>query len=347
MNKTCKLIKELREETGLTASEFSRVMGVSKSSISKWEVDTIPGIEHLYQIARYFRVTVDELLNGALNTDITAEKFVSEYDLSSFDVPQLIQDKNVEELVRYYKKCQNIKNRFLKLLPKAAYQGLVNIELAEYQYLSHYISVDSNAIKYEWDFNARLSNKIDKNEMEAVKVFYEKIKGLTKLEKDWEIEKIIYFKPKLYFEEIINSRLFEPFVEMFKLLPQIDKNSVLNSTINQGKPIAAIRNKYVLQMINSGAKVLVNDIWHAEYWSEEVVNAFDGTLEPINRTKRPSYYESNYYKRAGDCSYAEYIANVDEEKTLLLKEACSLRKNKPKEYYAKLKSGQYDALLDF
>ena len=329
MNNTCKLIKELREESGLTASEFAKVMGVSKSAVSRWESNETPGIEKLYQIARYFRVSVDELLNGQRNEESNYSLFVSKYNLSSFDIPKLIQDKNVEELVSYYKKCQAIKARFLKLLPRAAYHGLANIDLEEYKYISEYIAVNSEIIHYEWNLESRTSGKLDPNQMKAVKEFYEKIKNLSKSEREWEIEKIIYFRPKLYTDLIIESHLFEPFVEMFKLLPQVDKNSILNNTINKVFPIDAIRNKYVLAMINNGGKVLKNDGWNANYWDDDVIKSFSGALSYVTKQKEPSHYDSKYYRYYGDCSYSDYAEVIDEDKTVMYKDACQLRRSKP------------------
>ena len=347
MNSTCKLIKELREESGLTASEFAKVMGVSKSSVSRWESDETPGIENLYQIARYFRVSVDELLNGQRNEDSNFSLFVSKYDLSSYDVPKLIEDANVEELVTYFKKCQAIKARFLKLLPRAAYSGLANIDLEEYKYISQYIGINSNAVQYEWDFESRHAGKLDPNEMKAVREFYERIKDLSKQEKEWELEKIIYFRPQLFTDEVIGSKLFEPFNEMYKLLPQVDKNSILNNTINRGQPIDAIRNRYVLAMISNGGKVLRHDYWHADYWDDEVIKAFDGIPNYITKEKQSDYQESEYFRFYGECSYQDYAKVIDEEKTILYKEACLLRRNKPIDYYKKLKSGGFDNLLNF
>ena len=347
MNRTCRLVKELREKTGLSATQFAEVMGVSKSSVSKWENDEAPSIEHLYQIARYFRVTVDELLNGALKTDSNFDRFVQDYDLSSFDIPQLLKEQNVEELVHYFKKCQYIKARFLKLLPRAAYYGLTNVELEEFKYISNYIFVNSSVIKYERDFDARYHGKLDPNEMNAVKEFYEGIKKLPRAEKEWEIEKIYCFQPELYFNEIIKTNRLDLFSEMFKLLPQADKDSVLTDTVNHGHPLNSIRNNFVLSMIENGAKILYSGAWHSNYWDEDTIKAFEGDIKCISKSKRPEYHTTNYYYKNGDCSYLEYAEVIDEEKTKLFKEACELRKSKPREYYNKLKSGEFDFILEF
>ena len=347
MNNTCELIKQLREESGLTPTEFAKVMGVSKSSISKWENDKAPGIDHLYQIARYFRISVDELLRGQRNEESNFSLFISKYDLSEFDVPHLLKEANEKEIVRYFKKCQNIKDRFLKLLPRAAYRGLVDEDLEEFKYINKYIDIDSNVIRYEWDRDALLASELDSNKMAAIRDFLDRIKDLSKAEKEWEIEKIIYFTPKLYVDEIISLNMFEPFVEMYKTLPQIDKNSILNNTINRGEPINNIRNRYVLAMINNGGKILKTGWWHCTYWNDDVIKDYDGELGYSYRFKGSNYTESNYYMRNGDCSYSEYCSLIDEEKTLLFKEACYLRRTKPFEYYQRLKNGKFDNLLDY
>lgn len=347
MNSTCQLIKDLREQTGLSASQFAKVMGVSKSSVSKWENDEVPSIEHLYQMARYFRVTVDELLNGALNSDSNFDKFAAEYDLSSFDVPKLLKEGNYEEAIQYFKKCQNIKNTFYKLLPRVACNGLKNIDLAEYKYVSKYFSANPYILKFDIDYSSKLSGKLDPNELKSVKDFYEKIKPLSKPEKEWEINKMYDFRQKLYVDEVIASHNFNLFSEMFKTLIQVDKDNILNNTIDRSSVLNVIRNKYVLAMLECGGRVLKSGGWHCNNWSEEAVKSFDGELIPVNRVRDKNYHDSKYYSSNGDCSYSEYLDVVDEEKTALLKEACRLRKNKPIDYYSKLKSGCFDALLNF
>lgn len=348
MNNICKFIKELREESGLTSSQFAKIMGVSKSSISRWENDETPGIENLYRIARYFRVSVDELLNGQRNDESNYSLFQLKYDLSSFDVPVLITDDEEEELVAYFKKCQAIKARFLKLLPRAAYHGLKDLELEEYNYIAKYIDTNTDIIHYDLDYNSRLAGKLDPNEMRAVREFYESIKYLSKAEKEWEIEKIVELRPVLYVNEIVESSMFRAFVEMYQLLPQVDKNSILNQTINNSTdPFAVIKNKYVLAMINNGGKVLKNGWWHASYWGEDVIRAFTGKLTYVDGKPNCRINETNYYSKYGDCSYSEYLEVLDEEKTAALKEACQLRKTKPIEYYRKLKNGDFDKVIDY
>ena len=344
MNRTCQLIKQLRIDSGLTATQFSKVMGVSKSSISKWEDYEIPGIESLYRIARYFRVTVDELLNGSLNTDSNTDLLIANYDLSDFDIPKLIEEKNEERLINYYQKCGRIINTFLTLLPRAAYFGLSDEDLTEYQYISKYISVDNSVIQYGYDFESAINHKLNPFEMKAVKAFCESIKEYSKAEKDWEIRKIIHFRPNLYIREIASSKLVAPFIEMYKLLTQLDKDVILANTFNDGNTFDAFGNTFVYKMICSGGKLHKPKYAKSTIWDDDIIRDFKGTIIPLAYDLKDEIHKP--IKPYEELRYSEYLELVDENSTSLVKEACQLRHSNPYEYYTRLKSGKYDHILD-
>ena len=57
-------LQELRKQKGLTQEELSASLYVSRTAISKWESGRgYPNIESLKAIAKFFSVTVDELLS--------------------------------------------------------------------------------------------------------------------------------------------------------------------------------------------------------------------------------------------------------------------------------------------
>ncbi len=57
-------LQELRKKKGLTQEELAEALYVSRTAISKWESGRgYPNIESLKAIAKYFSVTVDELLS--------------------------------------------------------------------------------------------------------------------------------------------------------------------------------------------------------------------------------------------------------------------------------------------
>ena len=60
-----KKIQELRKQKGITQEELAEKLYVSRAAISKWESGRgYPNIESLKAIAKFFSVTVDELLSS-------------------------------------------------------------------------------------------------------------------------------------------------------------------------------------------------------------------------------------------------------------------------------------------
>ena len=58
-------LQELRKNKGLTQEELAEALYVSRTAISKWESGRgYPSIDSLKEIARYFSVTIDELLSS-------------------------------------------------------------------------------------------------------------------------------------------------------------------------------------------------------------------------------------------------------------------------------------------
>ena len=57
-------LQELRKQKGLTQEELAQNLYVSRTAISKWELGRgYPNIESLKAIAKFFSITVDELLS--------------------------------------------------------------------------------------------------------------------------------------------------------------------------------------------------------------------------------------------------------------------------------------------
>jgi len=58
-------LQELRKQKGLTQEELAEILYVSRTAVSKWESGRgYPNLESLKAIARFFGVTIDELLSG-------------------------------------------------------------------------------------------------------------------------------------------------------------------------------------------------------------------------------------------------------------------------------------------
>ena len=62
------IIQEKRSSLGMNQSEFSNLLGVERSTISKWETGkSLPRAELLPKIAQILNCSVDELLRGDRN----------------------------------------------------------------------------------------------------------------------------------------------------------------------------------------------------------------------------------------------------------------------------------------
>ncbi|MBR5230787.1 MAG: helix-turn-helix transcriptional regulator [Clostridia bacterium] len=58
-------LQELRKQKGLTQEELAEFLFVSRTAVSKWESGRgYPNIDSLKAIAKFFSVTIDELLSG-------------------------------------------------------------------------------------------------------------------------------------------------------------------------------------------------------------------------------------------------------------------------------------------
>ena len=58
-------LQEMRKQRGLTQEELAEALYVSRTAISKWESGRgTPSIDSLKSIAKFFSVTIDELLSG-------------------------------------------------------------------------------------------------------------------------------------------------------------------------------------------------------------------------------------------------------------------------------------------
>ena len=67
-------IQEKRSLLGINQSEFSNLLGVERSTISKWETGkSLPRAELLPKIAQILNCSVDELLRGERNEQTETE----------------------------------------------------------------------------------------------------------------------------------------------------------------------------------------------------------------------------------------------------------------------------------
>ena len=92
-----------RKEKGITQEELAAYIGVSKASVSKWETgQSYPDITFLPQLASYFNITVDELIN--YQPQMTKEDIQKLYLRLSNDFAQKPFDQVMDEIREIRKK---------------------------------------------------------------------------------------------------------------------------------------------------------------------------------------------------------------------------------------------------
>ena len=65
----------LRNSVGISQEELSEILGVSRQSVSKWEMDqALPQIDKVIQLADYFSVSTDELIRDKINICASKDK---------------------------------------------------------------------------------------------------------------------------------------------------------------------------------------------------------------------------------------------------------------------------------
>lgn len=82
-------LQALRKQKGITQEELAKAIYVSRTAVSKWESGRgYPNIDSLKELARFFSVTVDELLSGDEVINIAKQDIKQKQNLifSLFDI---------------------------------------------------------------------------------------------------------------------------------------------------------------------------------------------------------------------------------------------------------------------
>ena len=347
------LIKQLKANNGMTSTELAKLVGVNKPSITKWETTGQVSLENLCKLSTIFRVSVQELLEGKLRIEGNPEYFKRNYDISSFDLDEMLMNQDEEGLTAYYETCLRIKERFLQLTPLFAADKLTDTLLEEWQYLKKYVYLDANVLpKYERESTYAIfeNGGEDKNQMAATKEFLERINGLSKEEKSWEMDKLVNFRLNLKPIEAINTGLISLIKPLFDSIPQVLKDLIISDYM-ACSPLQQLLNGEALEiMLNAGANIVLTyaDTRLPALWDNDFLAYTKGRLMiDEDYPLAPGIEEihsftlitsSNEWKHI---PYGDYQRFVDARRTRCLHEIIRLRKEKPTEYIQNLLDGKY------
>jgi len=87
-------IQLLRKQKSLSQEEFANSMGVTRQSVSKWELDqSYPAIDKLIEIANFFHISLNEMLKSKQGFKISNFEELATVDINKVKVALSNVDK--------------------------------------------------------------------------------------------------------------------------------------------------------------------------------------------------------------------------------------------------------------
>ncbi len=363
--KIATLLTQLLNDNKMTAQDLANQLEVSKVAVGKWLKgdDNAPSLSNLIKIADYFHITVEEIVQGKLNNEGNIDYLKRNFDLSPFDLNDLIKHRKISKLMEYYRRCLSIKYRYIGLLPRWANNELSDGEKEEYKYISKYVHIDTRLFgsSYHYDFESIVVNKKeDENLKECIRNYYKAIDIYKdgSDEKMWEIDKLVEFSFDLRSKEVIELGNGDLLQEVVMLLNQQHKDELLAVNI-EGKTKADLYgNELIGILLICGAHCIYRAHSLPNIWDDELIALVEGDLvEDTEKNaawvylNRPGFdfdgspHIYDYVDEWKTYSYKEYMISVNKKRTNYLDDLCNRRKYYPKACYEELLAGKYDDYL--
>lgn len=67
-------LQKLRKQNGLSQEQLAEKLNVSRQAVSKWEMGTIPDMENMLKLGRYFDCSLDYLMNDDIDTNAKSQQ---------------------------------------------------------------------------------------------------------------------------------------------------------------------------------------------------------------------------------------------------------------------------------
>ena len=99
-------LRELRQRKGMTQQELAERLGVSNRSVSRWETGvTMPDFDLLIELARFYDVGVDTILDGGETASGVADHVC--HEMSEYQAKEEVVDKDTETLLKKIAEYEN------------------------------------------------------------------------------------------------------------------------------------------------------------------------------------------------------------------------------------------------
>ncbi len=348
-----KLLILLREKSGKEQQEIAKALNVSNAAVSLWESGNGIQTEKIYDLARYYNISVAELISGQLNDENEEDYFQRNYDLKKHPSFEEIDETNYKDLLDYLSRCNNVIKRIFKLYPSYISCELNKKETNEFNVLMSCFSIDYSYVQYRnYDFS-----------IDSLRELVEELTNIHgfKEDKDLDYELSLIYELKIDVNpyEVISFSEETSNKYLSLLTPQQRDELLTNYLV--GKTVNEIESSTViLRLLNSGAKCLYRyeDILNAcENYDSDVLEGLEGKvaedkdkefaykyfkkIEKDIYTESEKFFDPRSYKLL---SKKDYSLMIDKETTNDVDAMVRWRINKPKLYMDYLKQKNKDFL---
>lgn len=359
------LIEKLRKDSNLTLQKLAEALHVSKAAISQWESGSGIKTEMLYELSKFFNISVHELINGKLDNESNTDYWKRNYNLSNYEFDENISENNLDKLESYYKCIKQIKKEFYRLLPLWSGNKLTESELEEFNFIKdNYFTFDDSYFAALKIGMGAFRLKSEKEEKDFVSEIYAKFQNKPEKELDWELSKLYGFKGDYKGDGVCKSRSTKALELYLSILPQVLKDALFMANLEieeeaeQSNGLSTYKQKtkrpltddeieqrlFFRIMINNGCHYMQKRKLHS-YIDEENINMLEGTITECDLKANEHFENDGLFIDFGGLSrldalqnwkfysYEEYEKMIDKKETERLFNLLNYKNDNPLKYY--------------
>ncbi len=340
-------IKRLRESKGLSRNELAIHFNISGVAIHNWETGEGIKTEHLYELANFFCLSVEDLINCRIDDELDYENYVNRFDISNIYLSSDIS-KDLPALNDYLDRCHNIVSEINYLFPRYLKNTLSKQEDRLFNDLF-------NNFKFCDDYHLSLNTF----GLSCLKTICDYLKNncnvKTQKELDYELSKIFELRLSFTPEMILSIDDEEIARKYLSLFNQYRKDELLTKIVDEIDQKEWWKSIAIKNLLNNGAKCLFSEKDINDYDDLYFINENDLEFEKTSNDFLTSYYKdvNNHVEdiSIGITSYYDpylwksfkidqYEKCINYRKTNLLN-LSQLRKDDPYGYLQSLLSGNF------
>lgn len=360
------LIVKLRKDSNLTLQKLAEALNVSKAAISQWEGGSGIKTEMLYKLAKFFNVSVHELINGKLDNESNADYWKRNFNLTNYEFDDNISENNLDKLESYYKCIKQIKKEFYRLLPLWAEDKLNETELEEFKYLKDNYFIFDNGYCATLKMRSGTIHFMNKQEeKDFVLKIYDEFQNCSEKELNWEISKLYGFKSDYKGNSVCDSGSLKALELYLSILPQVLKDALFMRNLeieeekeqSDGFVIHKQKTKRLLTddeieqrlflktMVNNGCHYMQKRNIHSSYVDKENINMLEGVINECSMQTNEHFENDGLFVDFGGLSrldvfqywkfysYDEYEKMIDKKETERLFYLLNYKNDNPIKYY--------------